>query len=197
MESTISARAVTSVLVLLVCVVASFRTPGVRPPRMVTEVVSVVFTSPRARAAGVVPTEVTALVASGVADAQARTPEPEHTEPAMPATTPHAQLVSVRDTPGEASVRPRSRPGMRVARARDGAAPRQFSAAARQARGTRPAAGRNDVSGAPRPPAVFVPLQQLGLAIQAKLAGAAAQQPPPDHAGPDHRRQQRAAHRAA
>lgn len=168
MDSTVSPRLVTSVLALLFCLVASLRSGDVKPVRMVTEVVSIALVSPRAAArTGPEPDEggVLHLAASGGAAPPAPVPpmQPFDTSQPMRADAPPFSVVP--PMPASAS---RDRPPPAVARP-PVAKPRPASARPRPKHAARPPVMAQAAPSAPEVPAVFVPLRQLGLAIQGRL----------------------------
>lgn len=175
---TVSPRAVTSLVVLAICVAASFRATKVEPVHTVTEIASVVFVPPRAPGtASLMPREVTALAASGTEQAPMQPPAAQPTDLPKPGPLPQARTASWPDMPAAAARPPRHRLAARVARAGHSAAAPRPGAGRNRLRGDQLAPDRSGFAAVPQPLPLFVPLQQLGLAIQAKLGTAGAQHP--------------------
>lgn len=195
MDSTVSPRFATSLLALLFCVVASLRAGDVKPARMVTEVVSVAMVN--ARQATLAPPAdpaagVLHLAASGSGNGAADPIGPMSpdrwqplTVPAVPAHRP-AAVAQRSAAPQPAPCKPVARGSTQVARATPAAKSR--GAGKGRPRTQRPPVLAAAKPAAPEVPAVFAPLRQLGLSIQAKLpatpAGAPAATKPPQPGGP-------------
>ncbi|MGZ5269957.1 MAG: hypothetical protein ACXWC6_05010 [Ramlibacter sp.] len=173
----------TSLLVLLVCVVASFRADEVRPARIVTETVSVAFMPPRGPTSPVAPTERMDLAASGAPESRSLALAPERADVPPPRKNPRAPLAGLRGARGAPSGKPRS-PAAQVARGAAAAPRQQANSAACLPRAGQLRLVRADGSDPPRVPALFLPLRRLGLAIQAKLAGPCTRQHAAGGVGP-------------
>lgn len=167
MDSTISPRLVTSLLALVFCLVASLRAGDTRPARMVTEVVAIALVSPRAAAHGSPDATgggVLHLAASGGSTSGSVMPGTDPIDTSQPMGVAPPPVV----VPPAPARPPRAQAPVRVARAPVTA--KAHTASKARKRPVQPAPVTAQATArAPEVPAVFVPLRDLGLAIQTRL----------------------------
>lgn len=166
MDSTVSPRLVTSVLALLFCLVASFRTADVKPVRMVTEVVAISMVTPRVASpalagdAGVLHLGASGGEGNTIALAPIQpSPVPDVVKDTPAGATGGAAPAASRASP---EAKPSAQVVRAVARPRARAKPRSKPA-------QRPPVMARVEAPAPDIPALLVPLRRLGLSIQARL----------------------------
>ena len=182
MDSTISPRFVTSLLVLLFCLSAWMRAGDAKPPvHMVTEVVGIVLASPRVPTPKLLadPDAGILHLASSGTDNDTIDPtgpmSPDGWQPLQVPAGPAAQRPATvqQASPQRSTGKATARTSTQVARAMPAAKPRAINKA-RPKPAERPPVLAQNVPPPPEVPALFVPLRRLGLSIQAKLPGAPA-----------------------
>lgn len=174
MGSAVSPRVAISLAILLICGVASMRGRVPIPPRIITEVVSITYVPARS----ILPVTSFQPLAVPGAPAVAVEASPVRSEPLETTLAPHDAPKVLRSKP---QPRPGRKPSVQAAAARQGPvmsarAPGGSHLQAGFAKVScrapaRCAGGATGGSVPPPVPAIFMPMRDLGLRLQARLAG--------------------------